>query len=291
MSAIAGPVAFQGAPGANSDLACRLVFPGVPTLPCAAFEDVFAAVRDGRAQRAMIPVENSIHGRVADIHHLLPEGGLKIVGEHFQPIHHCLLALPGTGLAELREAHSHVQALGQTRLTLARLGLKPVIHADTAGAAEDVARWGDRTRAAIASSLAAELYGLDIVLRDIEDAEHNTTRFLIMAQDALPLPDGCPIAVTGFAFEVRNIPAALYKVLGGFATNGINMTKLESYMVGGSFTATQFYAEVEGRMEDAPMRLAFEELKFFARTVTMLGTFPGDPVRRILSAPEDGGRC
>jgi prephenate dehydratase len=280
MSTIAGPIAFQGAPGANSDLACRLVFPGLPTLPCAAFEDVFAAVREGRAERAMIPVENSIHGRVADIHHLLPEGGLKIVGEHFQPIHHCLLALPGTPLSALTEAHSHIQALGQTRETLARLGLKPVVHADTAGAAQDVARWRDPAKAAIASSLAAALYGLDIVLTNIEDAAHNTTRFLIMARDAEPLPADCPVAVTGFAFEVRNIPAALYKVLGGFATNGINMTKLESYMVGGSFTATQFYAEVEGRMEDAPMRLAFEELKFFARTVSILGTFPGDTARR-----------
>jgi prephenate dehydratase len=286
---IDGPIAFQGAPGANSDIACRAVFPGVATLPCPAFEDVFAAVREGRAERAMIPVENSIHGRVADIHHLLPDGGLMIVGEHFQPIHHCLLALRGTDIAAIREAHSHVQALGQTRETLRRLGIRPAIHADTAGAAEDVARWGDPARAAIASSLAAEIYGLDILMRNIEDAPHNTTRFLIMAREAIPPPPDCPVIVTGFAFEVRNIPAALYKVLGGFATNGVNMTKLESYMVGGSFTATQFYAEVEGDPGEPAMIHAFDELRFFARSVDVLGVFPGDPARRVSHAPRPNG--
>jgi len=279
-SIVNGPIAFQGALGANSDIACRQVFPGVGTLPCAAFEDVFAAVREGRAERAMIPVENSIHGRVADIHHLLPNGGLKIVGEYFQPIHHCLVALKGASIETIREAHSHVQALGQTRETLRRLGIRPVIHADTAGAAEDVARWSDPTRAAVASALAAEIYGLDILLRNIEDEPHNTTRFLIMAREAIPLPADCPITVTGFAFQVRNIPAALYKVLGGFATNSINMTKLESYMVGGSFTATEFYAEVEGNPDDPAMVHAFDELRFFARSVDVLGVFPGDTERR-----------
>jgi prephenate dehydratase len=277
---IAGPVAFQGAPGANSDLACRQVFPGVPTLPCIAFEDVFAAVREGRAERAMIPIENSQNGRVTDIHHLLPGGGLKIVGEHFQPVHHCLLGVRGAPLAGVRTALSHIQALGQTRETLRRLGISPVTFYDTAGAAEDVARTGDPARAAIASSLAAEIYGLDILLADIEDAPNNTTRFILMAAEALPLPDECPLVVTSFVFQVRNIPAALYKVLGGFATNGLNITKLESYMLGGSFNATQFYAEVEGNPDDIGMKHAFAELDFFAHSVVLLGAFPGDPARR-----------
>lgn len=277
---IAGPVAFQGAPGANSDLACRQVFPGIPTLPCVAFEDVFAAVRDGRAERAMIPVENSQAGRVADIHHLLPTGGLKIVGEHFQPVHHCLLGVRGAALSGVRQALSHVQALGQTRETLRRLGIEPVTFYDTAGAAEAVARAGDPSKAAVASALAAEIYDLDILLSNIEDAAHNTTRFLVMAREGQSLPPDCTVAVTAFVFEVRNIPAALYKVLGGFATNGVNMTKLESYMVGGSFSATQFYAEVEGRMEEPGMQHAFEELRFFARSVVELGIFAGDPDRR-----------
>ena len=280
MIKIDGPVAFQGALGANSDLACRQVFPGVPTLPCFSFEDVFAAVHDGSAERAMIPIENSLYGRVADIHHLLPGGGLKIVGEHFQPIHHCLMAVRGTKLEQVREAHSHPQALGQVRGTLKRLGIIPVAHSDTAGAAADIAKAGAPERAAIAPSLAAEIYGLDILLSNIEDAAHNTTRFLVMAREAQPLPADCAVTVTGFAFEVRNIPAALYKVLGGFATNGVNMTKLESYMVGGSFTATRFYAEVEGDPDAPAMRHAFEELRFFARSVDILGTFPGDPGRR-----------
>jgi len=279
-STISGPVAFQGAPGANSDLACREVFPGIPTLPCTAFEDVFAAVREGRAERAMIPIENSLNGRVADIHHLLPGGGLKIVGEHFHPVHHCLMSVPGATVYSVREALSHTQALGQTRETLRKLGIAPVNFYDTAGAAQEVAKRGDPTLAAVASALAAEIYGLEILMSNIEDASHNTTRFLIMARRAIKLPADCPVAVTGFAFEVRNIPAALYKVLGGFATNGVNMTKLESYMVGGSFTATQFYAEVEGRLDDPAMGRAFDELRFFARSVSVLGTFPGDPARR-----------
>jgi prephenate dehydratase len=277
---IKGPIAFQGAPGANSDLACRRMFPGVATLPCVAFEDVFAAVRENRAERAMIPIENSQNGRVADIHHLLPGGGLKIVGEYFLPVHYCLMAPPGAQLSAIREALSHIQALGQTRETLRRLGIAPVTFYDTAGAAEEVARAGDPTRAAIAPALAAEIYGLDILMRDLEDAPHNTTRFLVMARDEIPLPPDCPLAVIGFAFEVRNIPAALYKALGGFATNGVNMTKLESYMVGGSFTATEFYAEVEGRLDDPAVSRAFDELGFFARRVTVLGNFAGVVERR-----------
>jgi prephenate dehydratase len=280
MTTIKGPIAFQGALGANSDMACRAVFPGIPTLPCVAFEDVFAAVREGKAERAMIPVENSQNGRVADIHHLLPEGGLKIVGEHFQPVHHCLLGVRGAKLGDIREALSHIQALGQVRNNLRALGIKPVTFYDTAGAAEEVARAGDPSRAAVASSLAAEIYGLDILKSNFEDVEHNTTRFLVMSTETQALPVDCPVAVTGFVFEVRNIPAALYKVMGGFATNGINMTKLESYMLNGSFTATQFYAEVEGRMDEPSMEHAFAELNFFAHNITVLGTFPGDPSRR-----------
>jgi prephenate dehydratase len=237
-------------------------------------------VREGKAERAMIPVENSQNGRVADIHHLLPEGGLKIVGEHFQPVHHCLLGVRGAKQSDIKEALSHIQALGQVRNNLRALGIKPVTFYDTAGAAEEVARAGDRSRAAIASSLAAEIYGLDILKENFEDVEHNTTRFLIMSREAQPLPADCPVAVTGFVFEVRNIPAALYKVMGGFATNGINMTKLESYMLNGSFTATQFYAEVEGRTDDPAMQHAFDELNYFAKNITVLGTFPGDPSRR-----------
>jgi prephenate dehydratase len=280
MSKVKGPIAFQGALGANSDMACRHVFPGIPTLPCVAFEDVFAAVREGKAERAMIPVENSQNGRVADIHHLLPGGGLKIVGEHFQPVHHCLLGVHGAKLSDIKEALSHIQALGQVRNNLRALGIKPVTFYDTAGAAEEVARAGDKSRAAIASSLAAEIYGLDILKSNFEDVAHNTTRFLIMSTEAQKLPADCQVAVTGFVFEVRNIPAALYKVMGGFATNGINMTKLESYMLNGSFTATQFYAEVEGRPDDPAMRHAFDELNYFGKNITVLGTFPGDPSRR-----------
>jgi prephenate dehydratase len=280
MSRITGPIAFQGALGANSDMACRTVFPGIPTLPCAAFEDVFAAVRDGKAERAMIPVENSSNGRVADIHHLLPDGGLKIVGEYFLPVHHQLLGVRGSTIGSIRQALSHIQALGQTRDYLRGKGITPVTFFDTAGAAEEVARAGDPTQAAVASSLAAEIYGLDILGQDIEDAHNNTTRFLIMSRETQPLPADCPVAVTAFVFQVRNIPAALYKVMGGFATNGVNMTKLESYMLGGSFTATQFYAEVEGAQDDPSMVHAFDEMGFFAHSVTVLGTFPGDPLRR-----------
>ena len=280
MTKLKGPVAFQGVHGAYADLACREVFPDLATLPCATFADVFAAVREGWAERAMIPIENSLYGRITDIHHLLPGGGLKIVGERFQPIHHCLLGVRGAKLEDVKEALSQEPALGQVIGTLRRVGLKPVVRSDTAGSAAEVAATGDKSKAAVASSLAAQIYGLDVLMSNIEDAPHNTTRFLVMAREATPLPAETKVAVTGFAFQVRNIPAALYKALGGFATNGVNMTKLESYMVGGSFTATQFYAEVEGRMDDPAMQRAFEELGFFVRTVDVLGTFPGDPDRR-----------
>ncbi|HLG87626.1 MAG TPA: prephenate dehydratase [Alphaproteobacteria bacterium] len=280
MTKAAGPIAFQGLHGAYADLAARAIFPGLATLPCPTFEAVFVAVREGKADRGVIPVENSLYGRIADIHHLLPGGGLKIVGECYQPIHHCLLGVKGAKLEQVREALSQEPALGQVAKTLRRLGLKPVARTDTAGSAAEVAATGDPSKAAVASLLAAEIHGLDILVRNIQDEEHNTTRFLVMARESVSVPPEAPIAVVGFAFEVRNIPAALYKVLGGFATNGINMTKLESYMVGGSFAATQFYAEVEGRIDDPAMERAFEELKFFARSFDILGAFAGDPERR-----------
>jgi len=274
-------IAFQGAPGAYSDLACRRVFPAMTTLPCAAFEDAFAAVREGRAALAMMPIENSVAGRVADIHHLMPDSGLFIIGEHFERVSHHLLALPGTRLDQIRTVRSHVHALSQCRNFIRAQGLQPVVRADTAGSAAEIKELGDPTIAAIASELAGEIYGLVSLRQNIEDAEHNTTRFLIMARTARqPANDGS-LAVTSFIFNVRNVPAALYKALGGFATNGINMTKLESYMVGGHFTATQFYADVEGHPEDRPLRLALEELRFFSREVRILGVYPAHPFRRL----------
>jgi prephenate dehydratase len=271
-------IAFQGEPGAYSDLACRHVFPQWTTLPCAAFEDAFAAIREGRAALGMIPIENSVAGRVADIHHLMPHSGLYIVGEHFAPVHHHLLALPGATLDSIRMVRSHVHALGQCRNFIREHGLQPIVRADTAGSAAEVKALGNPSIAAIASELAGRLYGLVSLAQNIEDAEHNTTRFLIMSREARRAPR-TGRAVTTFVFNVRNVPAALYKALGGFATNGINMTKLESYMVGGTFTATQFYADVEGHPEDRPLRLALEELAFFSTEVKILGVYPADPQR------------
>ena len=272
-------IAFQGAPGAYSDLACREVFPEMTTLACDAFEDAIAAVKEGRAALAMLPIENSVAGRVADIHHLMPGSGLFIVAEHFQRVNHHLLALPGATLAGLKSVRSHVHALSQCRALIRALGLKPQVAADTAGSAAEVAAKGDKSVAAIASELAGQIYGLVSLKENIEDEEHNTTRFLVMARAPRPLPPDCRKAVTSFVFSVRNVPAALYKALGGFATNGVNMTKLESYMVGGRFTATQFYADVEGHPDDRPLALALEELRFFSREVSILGTYPAHPFR------------
>ncbi|WP_029009144.1 prephenate dehydratase [Azospirillum halopraeferens] len=272
-------IAFQGLPGAYSDLACRSVHPEMETLPCASFEDAFAAVREGRARLAMIPVENSVAGRVADNHHLLPEGGLHIIGEHFQRVNHQLLAPHGATLATIRTVRSHIQALSQCRRLTRELGLEAIQHADTAGAAAEVAKLDDPRHAAIGSELAAQIYGLQVLRSGIEDAEHNTTRFLIMAREPLMPPAGAGTTITTFVFRVRSVPAALYKALGGFATNGVNMTKLESYMIGGRFTAAQFYADVEGHPEERPLRLALEELAFFAREVKILGVYPANPFR------------
>ena len=272
-------VAFQGSLGAYSDLACRSVFPHLKTLPCATFEDAFAAVRDKVAGVAMIPIENSVAGRVADIHHLLPSGGLHIIGEHYQPVQHHLLALPGAKPSDIREVHSHVQALSQCRKYIHKHKMKPVVKADTAGSAEEIAKLGDHGIAAIASSLAGELYGLNSLAHNIADSEHNTTRFLLLSREGvMPQANGDPV-VTSIFFRVRSVPAALYKALGGFATNGINITKLESYLVDGKFTAAQFYADVEGHPEDKGMRHALEELGFFAHEVKILGVYPAHPFR------------
>lgn len=275
----ADTISFQGWPGANSDMACRQVFPEMKTLPCTSFEETIAAVREGRARLAMIPIENSVAGRVADIHNLLPDSGLFIVQEHFQRVNHQLVALPGTTLDRIRTVHSHVQALGQCRKFLRTLGLEPMTHADTAGAAKMVAEEGDPTKAAIASSLAAQIYGLEILRSDIEDAEHNTTRFVVMAREPRwPKPDSGPV-ITSFIFEVRSVPAALYKALGGFATNGVNITKLESYMIGGRFSQARFYADVEGHPEETPLRNALEELEFYSRHLHVMGVYPAHPFR------------
>ncbi len=281
-------IAFQGAPGAYSDLACRHVYPDMTTLPCAAFEDAFAAVREGHAALAMLPIENSVAGRVADIHHLMPDSGLFIIGEHFEPVHHHLLALPGATLDKIRMVRSHVHALGQCRNFIRTNRVQPVVRADTAGSAAEVRELGDPTIAAIASELAGEIYGLVSLQENIEDAEHNTTRFLVMSREEKRAPRGGP-TVTTFVFNVRNVPAALYKALGGFATNGVNMTKLESYMVGGQFAATQFYADVEAHPDDRPLKLALEELDFFSTEVKILGVYPAHP-GRIGARQEERGK-
>jgi prephenate dehydratase len=272
-------IAFQGHNGAYSDMACRAKFPDLTTMPCESFEDTFAAVREGRAGCAMIPIENSVAGRVADIHHLLPDSGLNIVGEHFQRVNHKLLAPKGAKIDGLKRVLSHEQALSQCRNYLREHGLNPHVYADTAGAAELVAGEGDVTQGAIASRLAGEIYRLEILADDIEDAVHNTTRFVIMTVDPIDPPSDNGPVLTSFVFQVRNVPAALYKTMGGFATNGVNMTKLESYMLGGDFNATQFYADVEGHPDHTPVRLALEELSFFSRVVKILGVYPADPAR------------
>jgi prephenate dehydratase len=274
-----GIIAYQGEPGANSDIAARDVYPDWETLPCASFEDVFAAIQEGRAQLGMIPIDNSIAGRVADIHHFLPNSGLHIVGEYFLPIHFQLLGVPGATRDSIKTVHSHVHALGQCRRIINELGVKPVIAGDTAGSAREVAEWNDPTRASLATSLAAETYGLETLARDVEDEEHNTTRFVILSKEYAEAPADSEMVVTTFVFRVRNLPASLYKALGGFATNGVNMTKLEAYMVDGGFTATVFLADVEGHPSDAPLARALEELEFFTTELKVLGVYPAHPFR------------
>ena len=278
-------IAFQGEPGANSHIACQETHPDWQALPCPTFEDAFAAVSDGEAALAMIPIENSIAGRVADIHHLLPTSGLHIVGEHFLPIHFQLLATADADLGTIKTVHSHVHALGQCRKIIRKLGLKAVVAGDTAGSARETAEAKDPTRASLAPRLAAEVYGLKTLAEDVEDEAHNTTRFIILssAPDWAAPQNGA--TVTSFVFRVRNLPAALYKALGGFATNGVNMTKLESYMIEGQFFATQFYAEVDGHPEDIHLKRAFEELAYFSKELHILGVFPAHPFREKIKEP------
>jgi prephenate dehydratase len=278
-------IAFQGEPGANGHEACRTYFPDFEPAPYAAFENAFDAVKSGECARALIPVENSIAGRVADVHHLLPSSGLKIIGERFKPIRFQLMANPGVRVGDVKTVISMPIALGQCRRVLRRLGVLTEPAGDTAGAAKALAARPDPTRAAIAPALAAELYGLEILLRDIEDEAHNTTRFLVMtAEESPPEPPAGADCVTSFVFRVRNIPAALYKAMGGFATNGVNMTKLESYMENGVFTATLFYAEVDGRPSDPALTRAIEELSFFSDHFAVLGVFEADPFRKAQTA-------
>jgi len=273
-------VAFQGEPGAYANLGAREALPNVLAVPYPTFEDAIAAVRERATDLCIIPVENSLHGRIADIHHLLPEAGLYIVGEHFHRVRHQLLGIKGATLAGLKTVFSQGPALGQCRNIIRDLTLHPQIWHDTAGSARHVAELKDAGACAIASSLAAEIYGLEVLKNDVEDANHNMTRFLIMAAEPDDAPSEAGPVITTFIFRVRNVPAALYKALGGFATNGVNMTKLESYQLGGSFNATQFYADIEGHPEERSVRLALEELKFFSATMTVLGVYPAHPFRK-----------
>ena len=272
-------IAFQGEPGAYSHQACRETYPEMEALPFRTFEDAIEAVRSGEADLEMMPVENSTVGRVADIHHLLPESGLFIVAEAFVRVRINLLALPGTPLSEITHAMSHTMLLGQCRGFLGEHNIHRVTGADTAGSARQVAEDGDPKTAALASELAGEIYGLDVLARDIEDEGNNTTRFLVMSREPDWTRRGDDGMMTTFVFQVRNIPAALYKAMGGFATNGVNMTKLESYQLGGTFFATQFYADIEGHPEDPAVKLALEELDYFTSEITMLGVYPADPKR------------
>ena len=273
-------IAFQGSPGANSHRAASEARSDSLPLPCFSFEDALEAVKDGRAGEAIIPIENSQHGRVADIHFLLPESGLSIVGEHFMPIHHALMA-PAMAEGAAREpkrpvaaAYSHPQALGQSRIFLRERGIVPLSYADTAGAAAFVAERGDPKLGAIAPAIAAELYGLEVIENYVEDSPDNMTRFVILAdQPAFLTNDTDKPAITTFVFEVKNIPAALYKAMGGFATNGVNMTKLESYQQGTSFSATMFYADIIGSPGDPAVDRALEECAFHSKELRILGTY------------------
>ncbi|MGW8194869.1 MAG: prephenate dehydratase [Desulforhopalus sp.] len=277
-------IAFQGMAGAYSDLACRTAYPELETVPCVSFDAAFRAVREGEADLAMIPVDNTLAGRVADVHYLILNGELHIIGEHFQLIRHCLLGLPGTKIEELTDVHSHVHAIPQCKKIIEKLHLTRHVVADTAKGASDIRKWNDRTQAAISSELCAELYDLEILMRDVQDAAHNTTRFLVFSRDkVIPTREDGKTYLTSFIFEVRNIPAALYKALGGFATNGVQMVKLESY-VDKHFNVARFYADVEGHVAEQSLQLALEELEFFAKRVVMLGTYPAHEFRSLVKA-------
>ena len=281
MSYKTNKIAFQGDIGANSDMACRDMFLDMEPLPCSTFEDAFNAVTGGEADLGMIPIENTIAGRVADIHYLLPESHLHIIGEYFMPIHFQLMALPGTRFEDIKTVHSHIHALGQCRNIVRDRGWRPMVAGDTAGAARLVADTGDKTMAALSPRLAAKLYGLEILAENVEDSDTNVTRFVILAREPAPVvPNGSDeLIVTTFVFNVRNLPAALYKAMGGFATNGVNMTKLESYQLEGKFTATQFYADIEGHPDDPGVARALEELHFFSTKVRILGAYKAHPFR------------
>jgi prephenate dehydratase len=272
-------IAFQGVPGAYGHISCRAVFPEMEAIACETFTGALSMVRQEQARYAMIPVENSLGGRVADIHHLLPESGLYIIGEHFQPVQHQLLAVPGAKLGDIKAVHSHEQALSQCRNFTRELGIEPIVHFDTAGSAKMVAELGDKSQASIASSLAAEIYGLDVLRDRVEDRLGNTTRFLIMSRSRInpaPKEGSC---MTSLVFQVRSRPAALYKALGGFATNGVNVTKLESYITDASFEAAQFYIDIEGHPDEVAVARALEELQFYSAKLKMLGVYPSHPYR------------
>ncbi len=274
-----GRIAYQGEPGANSHLACTQAFPDMEAVACPTFEDALAAVKSGDVRSAMIPIENSVAGRVADIHHLLPNSGLYITSEYFLPIRFQLMAPKGSKLDGIKDVYSHVHALGQCRKMLRKLGATAHVAGDTAGSARQVAEWGDPTRAALAPELAAGLYGLDILAEDVEDEAHNTTRFVVLAKDPDDAEPDDGKVITTFIFRVRNVPAALYKALGGFATNGVNMTKLESYQTEGTFNATTFFADIEGHPVERNVQLALEELSFFSTELRVLGTYLASPYR------------
>jgi prephenate dehydratase len=286
MTLSSNKIAYQGEPGANSHIACVEAFPDHEPMACRTFEDAFAAVSSGAAKLAMIPIDNTVAGRVADIHHLMPSSELYIVAEHFLRVRHQLLGLPGTKIEDLKRITSHTHALGQCRRLVAKLGLEAVAAADTAGAAADLAKTGDRSTAVIATQMAAEIYGLKVLRSDVEDEDHNTTRFVVLsAEPDDATPEEAPV-ITSFIFTVRNVPAALYKAMGGFATNGVNMIKLESY-VDGSFNVAQFYADVEGHPQDRPVRLALEELDFFTNYLRVLGVYKASPHREELARRRD----
>ncbi len=268
-----GTIAFQGEPGAYSHQACRETRPDHDVIPCRTFEDVISTVRAGKADLAMLPVENTTYGRVADIHRLLPESGLHIVDEAFVRVHINLLGVPGAKLEDVKEAYSHLVLLPQCARFLREHGIEGRVSPDNARAAREVAERGIREEAALASELAADVYGLEVLASNVEDNEHNTTRFLVMSREP-DISRRSEDMMTTFVFRVRNIPAALYKAMGGFATNGVNMTKLESYMVDGSFSATQFYADIDGHPDDRPVQLALEELRYFTSELRILGTYP-----------------
>jgi prephenate dehydratase len=271
-------ISYQGEAGANSHIACLEAVPDHEPLACRTFEDAFQAVNDGVAALAMIPIDNSLAGRVADIHHLLPQSKLAIIGEHFLPINFQLLANKGTQISDIKSIHSHIHALGQCRKLIRELKATAVVALDTAGAAKELSEHPDKTKGVLATKLAGEMYGLATLRSNVEDAAHNTTRFVILSPKRVDAHAGGAV-LTSFVFRVRNVPAALYKAMGGFATNSVNMIKLESYQLEGQFSATQFYAEIEGHPEDTAVRLAMEELAFFTSYVRVLGVYPASPYR------------